>query len=200
MTAQKRRLKSGDVMQSFSKKYEQQGISLIEVMVTVLILAIGLLGMAGLQSRLQVTEMEAYQRSQALLLLKDMEGRLISNRNNAGSYVTATTGVGAGIICPTTTASQVNRDLGQWCLALQGAGESASGNSVGAMLGGRGCVESLGGGAYMLTVAWQGLTPLSAPPASVACGQGSYNGATGSVCQNDLCRRVVTTIVRVNTL
>ncbi len=58
-------------------------------MVTVLILTVGLLGMAGLQSRLQVSEMEAYQRSQALLLLNDMASRLASNRNDAGSYVTA---------------------------------------------------------------------------------------------------------------
>ncbi|MNR42030.1 hypothetical protein D3C85_1605010 [compost metagenome] len=65
------------------------------------------------------------------------------------------------------------------------------------MIGARGCVESLSGGKeYMITVAWQGMGPISAPPASVACGEGEY-GEDGSSCANDLCRRVVTTIVRV---
>lgn len=176
----------------------QHGISLIEVMVTVFILAVGLLGMAGLQSRLQQSEMEAYQRSQALLLLNDMAQRIASNRNAAASYVTATTGVGVSLAnCPTTTATQQQRDTGEWCEALKGAGETSSGSKVGAMIGGRGCVESLGGDEYMITVAWQGLAPLVAPPASVACGKDSYDG---SGCSGDLCRRVVTTIVRVATL
>jgi type IV pilus assembly protein PilV len=48
-----------------------------------------------------------------------------------------------------------------------------------------------------VTVAWQGLAPISAsaPPASVACGSNQYNGGTGSVCTGDLCRRAVTTLV-----
>jgi type IV pilus assembly protein PilV len=50
----------------------------------------------------------------------------------------------------------------------------------------------------MITVAWQGIVPLSAPPASVSCGKDSYNGSAG--CVNDLCRRVVTMLVRMATL
>ena len=45
----------------------QRGASLIEVLVTLVIVAFGLLGIVGMQARLQVSEMEAYQRSQALL-------------------------------------------------------------------------------------------------------------------------------------
>ena len=41
---------------------------------------------------------------------------------------------------------------------------------------------------------------VSVPPASVACGKDSYDGPVGSTCSGDLCRRVVTTIVRVDTL
>lgn len=179
----------------------QRGVTLIEVLITVIILSIGLLGMAGLQSRLQQSEMEAYQRSQALLLLNDMANRISTNRNAANSYLTATTGVGVSLAnCPTTTATQQQRDTGEWCEALKGAGETSSGSKVGAMIGGRGCVESLGSGEYMVTVAWQGLMPLTAPPASVACGKDSYDGPAGSVCTGDLCRRVVTTVVRVAAL
>lgn len=178
----------------------QRGISLIEVMVTVFILAVGLLGMAGLQSRLQQSEMEAYQRSQALMLLNDMANRISTNRNAAGTYVTDTAGVGVSLTnCPTGTSTK-ERDMNEWCEALKGAGETASGSKVGAMIGGRGCVESLGSGQFMITVAWQGLIPLTAPPSSVACGKDSYDGPTGAACSGDLCRRVVTTIVRVATL
>jgi len=179
----------------------QSGTSLIEVLITIVILAIGLLGLAGLQSRLQVSEMESYQRAQALVLINDMAGRLSANRTNAASYVTGTgigSPLGAGMTCPTTTASQANIDAGQWCNALQGAAETMGGGKVGAMVGGRGCVEDMGAGVYMVTVAWQGMTPISAP--APACGQNSYNGAAGSSCTGDLCRRAITTIVRIGNL
>ena len=63
----------------------QRGASLIEVLVTLVIVAFGLLGIVGMQARLQVSEMEAYQRSQALLLLNDMANRIAINRQLAGS-------------------------------------------------------------------------------------------------------------------
>lgn len=179
----------------------QRGTSLIEVLVTIVILVIGLLGLAGLQSRLQISEMESYQRAQALILLNDMASRVAANRTNAASYVTgSTTPLGAGMTCPTATSTQQERDSSDWCNALQGAAEASGSSDVGAMVGGRGCVESLASGQYLVTVAWQGLTPISAPPTGVACGKDLYNGGTGSSCVNDLCRRYVTTIVRIATL
>lgn len=180
--------------------HAQGGTSLIEVLVTIVILAIGLLGLAGLQSRLQVSEMESYQRAQALVLINDMAGRLSANRTNAASYVTGTTTpLGAGVTCPTSTANQADIDAGQWCNALQGAAETMGGGKVGAMIGGRGCVEDLGSGQYMITVAWQGMTAVSLPASGPACGTGSYDTA-GSSCTGDLCRRVITTIVRIGNL
>lgn len=174
---------------------------MIEVLVTMVIIAFGLLGMAGLQMRMQVSEMEAYQRSQALLLLNDMANRIAVNRNSAASYVTGTTALGAGMTCPglPSTPTTADHDRRQWCEALQGAAEVTTDDSkVGALVGGRGCVESASGD-YLVTVAWQGFTPISAPPSSVACGANAFNGA-GSSCTNDRCRRVVTTLVRVATL
>jgi type IV pilus assembly protein PilV len=177
-----------------------RGASMIEVLVTMVIIAFGLLGMAGLQMRMQASEMESYQRSQALLLLNDMANRIAVNRNNAASYlVAATSPLGAGATCPTTTTTTVQRDLGEWCNALKGAAEVSGGTKVGAMVGGRGCVEKIGSD-YLVTVAWQGLTPIAAPPSSVACGANSYDGTTGSTCASDLCRRTVTTLVRIATL
>ena len=91
--------------------YRQRGVSLIEVMVTVIILSIGLLGVAGLLSRLQSSEMEAYQRSQALVLLSDMANRIASNRNAAASYVTGTgSPLGTGSSCATATSTRRDAD------------------------------------------------------------------------------------------
>ena len=177
----------------------QLGASMIEVLVTMIIIAFGLLGMAGLQMRMQSSEMEAYQRSQALLLLNDMANRIAANRNNASLYVMGTTALGTGMTCPTATATVVQQDLRQWCEALQGAAEVSGTDKVGAMVGGRGCVQTASGD-YLVTVVWQGFTPISAPPASVACGAGQFNGDSASSCKNDLCRRAVTTLVRVATL
>lgn len=172
---------------------------MIEVLVTIVILTFGLLGLAGLQSRLQLSEMEAYQRAQAMILLEDMANRIAVNRNFASSYLTGTdAAIGADMTCPTTTSTQQQKDAGEWCSALQGAAEKSDTSSpIGTMIGGRGCVEDLSNNEYLVTVAWQGLGPVSAPPDSVACGKDLYNGASGSACINDRCRRTVTTIVRI---
>ncbi len=188
------------IMTHTSARGTQRGVALLEVLITMVILAIGLLGLAGLQMRLQSSEMESYQRAQALILLHDMASRIATNRNAAASYVTSTP-LGSGMTCPTTTLTQQQRDVSEWCGALQGAAESSGANKVGTMIGGRGCVESIGGSQYMVTVTWQGLVPISAPPTSVSCGQNAYNSSsTGASCINDLCRRAVTTIVSIATL
>lgn len=181
-----------------ARLHRQRGTSMIEVLVTIVILLVGLLGLAGLQARLQTSEMESYQRAQALILLEDMASMISANRNNVASYVTtAANPIGAGVTCadmPSATTAEI--DLKDWCEALQGAGETSGGNQVGAMVGGRGCVEDIGSNRYMVTIAWQGMAPISAPPASVACGQDLYDGVDSN-CIDDLCRRVVTTIVGI---
>lgn len=183
----------------------QRGVTLVEVLVTLIILAIGLLGLVALHARVQVLQAESYQRAQALILLKDMAGRIANNRANVASYAAgnmATVGVGAHLDpedcpAPDSATPRATADLADWCIALQGAAESLDGSNVGAMVGGRGCVEDLDGGRFLVTVAWQGLAPIQAPPATVTCGLNQYDGGTGSPCVRDLCRRVVTTIVQL---
>jgi len=129
------------VVQTLQAQLMQRGASLIEVLVTMVIIAFGLLGIVGVQARLQVSEMESFQRSQALLLLNDMANRIAISRSDAASYVTSAAGpLGAGMTCPAATATAVQRDLREWCNALQGAGETtgtgAAAAKVGAMVGG----------------------------------------------------------------
>lgn len=174
----------------------QRGATMIEVLVTMIILVFGLLGLAGLQARLQVSEMESYQRAQALILLEDMANRIATNRSAAAGYITGSP-LGAGMTCPTDVSTVQNADASEWCEALKGAAETSGVSKVGAMIGARGCVESAIANEYLVTVAWQGLAPISAPPDSVTCGQNAYDGGA---CTNDRCRRAITTIVRIGTL
>lgn len=184
--------------------FNAKGTTLIEVLVTIVIMAVGLLGLAGLQMRLQMSEIESYQRAHALMLLNDIASRIEANSRNAPSYTT-TSPLGAGMNCPTTnnTSSRAQIDLAEWCRTLQGAGETigtaTATINVGAMIGGRGCIEDLTGGDYLVTIAWQGMTPLSGPPVSVGCGLNLYNTA-GSNCVDDRCRRAITTILRLGAL
>lgn len=174
----------------------ERGTTLFEVLIALFVASIGLLGLAGLQMRMQLSDVESYQRAQALLLLDDMANRLEANRDQAATYVTGSIApLGSGMTCPATSATLVEVDTQQWCTALQGAAEATGANKSGAMIGARGCVELLGTNSYLITVAWQGMTPTANPSAGVACGAGLYAGGAG--CAGDLCRRTVTTVVDV---
>jgi type IV pilus assembly protein PilV len=66
----------------------QRGFSMVEVLVTVIVLAIGLLGLAGLQAYGLQNNHGAYIRSQASLLSYDIVDSMRANRNGAlnGNY------------------------------------------------------------------------------------------------------------------
>lgn len=66
---------------SFTSNCSQRGFSLIEVMVALLVLAIGLLGLAGLQTLGLKFNTQSYQRTQAVLNAYDIVDRI---RANAG--------------------------------------------------------------------------------------------------------------------
>ncbi|WP_255429606.1 type IV pilus modification protein PilV [Ramlibacter albus] len=177
---------------------KQRGATLIEILVTIVIVAFGLLGLAGLQMKMQMSETEAYQRSQAIMLLNDMASRIATNRINSASYVSTTT-YGTGATCSSiSTSTQAGRDLQEWCYALEGAGATLGTAKAGAMINGKGCITSTSGGDILVTVVWQGLTPISAPPSSVTCGATNYD--FGTSCVNELCRRFLTTVVKIGTL
>jgi len=180
-----------------------RGSSLVEVMVTLTILAFGLLGVAGLQTKVGVAEMESYQRAQALLALSQMTERLSANTAQATSYV-SNTPVGTGDAQPTDCsgiAPGANRDLCEWSNTLKGTTESsAAGTSTGGLGGGRGCITQVqapnpapgvcAAGIYQVSVAWQGTAPTGIPV--LACAAGQYGA-------NDAYRRVIATAVYVPT-
>lgn len=197
----------------------QSGFSMVEVLVTLIILLVGLLGLAGLMVQSQRSEMESYQRVQALILLQDMVGRINANRAVASCYAfsTAATGPYLGVAataapaaCATGTAAQntqVAADLAAWDNLLKGAAEASSGGTqVGAMVGARGCVSYdaatalidtntgaaiPGTGLYAVVVAWQGMGNTFANTTAL-CAQNQYG--------NEAMRRIVIQNFRLGSL
>jgi type IV pilus assembly protein PilV len=192
-------------MRTGKNRNRQLGFTMIEVLVTLVILLFGLLGLVGLQTRAQVAETESYQRTQALVLLRDMADRISANRSNASSYafvVTAPLGSGSTIYGSAACqglAPLTQVDLCEWDAALKGVAEASGAcnqqtgaNCVGAMIGARGCITSPAANQYLIQVVWQGMAKSAAPPSSVACGSGSYG--------DDMQRRAVTTVVQIGVL
>jgi len=160
-----------------SRRSRSHGFTMMEVLITIVILTVGLLGVAGLQARMQLAEVESYHRSHAIVLLQDMVDRVAANRRNAMNYVTATPlGTGNAVQnCIGLTGSAY--DLCEWNNALLGASETSSGGQqVGAMIGARGCITNVSATMpreFTVAVVWQGVAPTAAPTATT-CGQGLY--------------------------
>lgn len=178
----------------------ERGTTMLEVLVTIVILAFGMLGLAGLQSKIFTAEMESYQRAQAVVLMNSMVERINANGGAAATYATASA-LGTDDSEPADcsgTAIGVARDKCEWSNALKGAAETSGTNKVGAMIGARGCVTLIQAadpasgvctpGIYLVTVAWQGLNATSIP--SATCGQNSYGS-------DDRYRRALSTRVAI---
>jgi type IV pilus assembly protein PilV len=183
-----------------------RGFILIEVLISIVILAIGLLGLAKLQVSTRQMQMESYQRAQAVILLQDMVTRLSINSKAATCYAltdpaTGKPYLGVGGTVPAscgtgTTLQQVMavQDMTAWDNQLLGVAEStAAGASVGAMIDARGCVSyDAANDIYVVTVVWRGLVQTAAPPAGLTCGINLYGP--------DSQRRAVSAVVRVPNL
>jgi type IV pilus assembly protein PilV len=122
----------------------QRGVGLIEVLISLVVIAIGLLGLAALQGKAQKAELESYQRSQALILLQDVAGRLRANRNGRDGYPD-------GASCTNATCTA---DKAAWQNQLQ---------QPDAPLNGFICIDKENGAdnAFIVSIAWQGLADIS---------------------------------------
>lgn len=94
--------------------YRQRGFGLIEVLVSMLVLGIGILGMVGLQLNAMKYNHTAAVRTQATFLAYDIADRMRANRVNAraGNYDIS---LAASAPSGSSTASV---DLQQWKSAL----------------------------------------------------------------------------------
>lgn len=100
-----------------------KGFSLFEVLISLLVLSVGLLGLANLQGRSIASSYNAHLRTQATSLAQSMVDRMRANRNHAmlstNNYQTdyATEPPAISTDCAATICSQANMalyDLTEW--------------------------------------------------------------------------------------
>lgn len=157
----------------------QTGVGMVEIMVTIVILVIGLLGVAGLQMKSQKAEMEAYQRAMAVALVQDMTSRIAAGRGHRVEYATLAgasndpTVFGTGDVTDCTgTPAGALLEVCEWSEAMRGGAETTdAGVSIAAPIGMRGCILSVNPevpdalNEFFVVGVWQGLTPSADPVA-----------------------------------
>lgn len=162
------------ITRNLPSRRRSSGVSMLEVLVAIFVLTIGLLGTASMQSQMQTTQVESYQRAQAIVLLQDMVDRVNANRKDVANYVAADLGLAAqDCSVPTTVAG---KDLCEWNNALFGAAEMKGTQTLGAMTGARGCITNpvtTMPREVVVAVVWQGMRPTVAP-GGTTCGQNQY--------------------------
>ena len=117
------------------------GFTLIEVLVALVILAVGFLGLAALQARgLQFTH-DAYIRSQATVLAYDVVERMRNNVGKASSYITASDPAGT---CSQTGVGVTN-DLNCWYESLAAELPAGTGSIA---------ADPANPNGYLITISW----------------------------------------------
>ncbi|SIQ57355.1 type IV pilus modification protein PilV [Aquipseudomonas alcaligenes] len=116
-------------------KHRIRGFTLIEVMIALVILAVGLLGMASLMVRSQQSNEGAYSRSQASILAYDIIERMRANKVQTSpletrkvSYATQDSAYAMSSLPSCATPAngqqaagnaQATQDIAQWCQAVR---------------------------------------------------------------------------------
>ncbi len=98
-----------------------RGFSLIEVLVAIVVLGVGLLGLAALQAFSSQANQSANFRTQATALAYDMLDRMRVNRGAVlrGSYYTAFDKPAGGCGADASSDSVAVRDIRQWKCAIE---------------------------------------------------------------------------------
>lgn len=185
----------------------QRGGTMIEVLVTIVIVTLGLLGIAALFVRSQQLSDEAYQRFQALQIAHQLAETISTNRAVAGAtvpsaanpagYLTGATGLEDPAGLAGFVTANAPTGLSEFHDSLIGVQKQIGGNNVASLVSAVGCVESVGDGSatdplrYRVSVAWQGRQQSANPTGASLCGQSQYGLA------NESLRRVVSLDVQV---
>ena len=114
------------VTESMSR--QQQGVGLLEIVISIAVLSIGLLGVAHMQAIGAISVENSYQRSQATVLAYDIADRIRANPESAARYLTSALPAAKArpvSTCKTTTgcsaAQMAQHDLYEWNTALRAA-------------------------------------------------------------------------------
>jgi len=135
------------------------GISLIEVMVALVVISVGMLGIAGLYLASLQAGRAANLRSQAVNLATEMSDKIRANRWAKLDYANAAGNLPGYVDCQTvytcTSAQVAQMDLNLWVTAIRASlpgGAAATGSVVVTdMLAGEGLKLTR----YQITVSWR---------------------------------------------
>lgn len=182
------------------------GFSLIEVLVSMMVFAVGILGTVSLQTVAKRANFDAVQRTTASQLTFDIFERMRANPDGLSSYLAApgaSLGVKNVMATPlkdckasSCTAQELAaRDHWEWQRSLNGALELKDNANSGGLADATACVTGPADGSsglYAVTVVWRGITEVPSNQV-IACGAGS--GLYGS---DDEYRRVMTITTFIN--
>lgn len=132
-----------------SQRARNQGFSLIEVLVALLVLSIGLLGLAMLQVQGMRANSDAYLRTQATIIAYDLIDRMRINNVAAqtGAYTASAAPIGV-TNCETTGGCQLATDRAKWDL-VNWYGELAN-----TLPGYQATVSAPSGNKITITISW----------------------------------------------
>jgi len=146
---------------------KRNGFSLIEVMVSLVILVIGLIGIFNLHIISKQGSFESFQQTQASYYANDIINRMRINSSQLATYNGTYTGstiasakscdvaVGANVIC--TNIETRNWDLFQWERAFLGTSEKSSDNTnVGGLDSPTACI-SVNAPNVTVVITWKGI-------------------------------------------
>ena len=150
------------------------GVALIEILISLLILSVGVIGLSNVQINAKRVAQEALQRTKAASLASDMLERIRANPKGFANYNGAEVGRSSASSEPAdcrlvacAPADVVARDLWEWEQALDGADETRVADDLTRQVGGLylpyGCVVTdFGGqaGRVQVTIAWEGFRDL----------------------------------------
>lgn len=102
------------IPRSFAARGRSGGFTLIEVLVALLVLSVGLLGIAGLQLTSLRSNHSAYLRSQATILAYDILERMRANRAQLDDYASITIDDAEDLPAISGTPTQAAVDLNRW--------------------------------------------------------------------------------------
>jgi len=103
----------------------QRGLTLFEILITLLVVTIGLLGLAGLQFTGLRAANSAQERTQATLLAQDIEERIRANDSSDYNLVNLAPTTANCVNNPCTPDQMRDFDRKQWYYMLNGGGPNA---------------------------------------------------------------------------
>lgn len=181
-----------DMMGMRTSLKRQTGVGLIEVLIAILVIAVGVLGNITMQLSAKRVGQEAVQRSLASGLAQDLLERMRANpsalSDYAGSWKYGVTIASAGTDCGADSASCTGTqmaayDLNQWLNLVNGASAtrtiSGTATAIGGLVNPTICITN-STGYVTVAIAWRGYQQIADPGVS-SCGDdsaGFYDGDT----------------------